>query len=175
MSGASDFAGGQTHADLVGELFNRLRQPLKAYLRRLLRNDADAEDIVQETCVRLLGSLDCERDEESMRGYAYRVATNLAFDRMRRLRTRGIERPLETVELASADPSLDHTIDLERDIELLKQAIVDMNARCRDVFILRTREQLSYDEIASRLGMGKRTVERAMREALEHCQKRLKP
>jgi DNA-directed RNA polymerase specialized sigma24 family protein len=43
------------------------------------------------------------------------------------------------------------------------------------VFLLRTAEELDYEEIAQRLNVSKRTVEREMQTALELCQQRLRP
>ena len=51
---------------------------------------------------------------------------------------------------------------------------MDLKPRTRQVFLLHVKEQLSYRDIAKRLGVSKKTVERDMRLTLELCQDRLK-
>jgi RNA polymerase sigma factor (sigma-70 family) len=161
-------------ADSITVLAAELQAPLRAYLRRLLPQEADVEDVLQETWARVLGKLDHGRDESSLRAFVFRVATNVAFDRMRRRKTRGAECGVDEAECAAGSPLPEELVDLDRQMGQLQEALAQMSARCRTVFLLRAREQLAYDDIAERLGLGKRTVERAMREALDLCQRKLK-
>jgi RNA polymerase sigma factor (sigma-70 family) len=162
------------HAAFVRELFLTLAGPLRTYLRGVLRHDSDAEDVLQEAYARLLGKTDLEQRDNRARAYLFRIATNLAFDRLRRRRTRGIEQPMEMEDLPSREPTPDRLLDLEQGRAIVRRAVLGMDARTRQVFVLRAHEHLSYDEIARRLGVGKRTVERAMRDALDHCQRELR-
>jgi RNA polymerase sigma factor (sigma-70 family) len=158
--------------DFVRHLFERHRTSLLKHVASLLRSTTDAEDIVQETCARLLRTEHLEHDETRARSYMFRVATNLAYDRHRR---RG-ERSIETLEPAS-EPAVDGPetiVDLDQAIEAITQTLLSLKPRCRQVFLLRTSEGMSYEAIAERLGISKRTVEREMKHGLDACQRRLK-
>jgi RNA polymerase sigma factor (sigma-70 family) len=132
----------------------------------------DAEDIVQETCARLLRTEHLEHHEERARSYMFRIATNLAYDRHR---SRG-ERSIEALDPGS-EPIVDGPeaiVDLDEAIDAITQTLLSLKPRCRQVFLLRTSEGMSYEAIADRLGVSKRTVEREMKHGLDACQRRLK-
>jgi len=55
----------------------------------------------------------------------------------------------------------------------VRRTLHELKPRCRQVFLLRVSAELSYEEIAQRLGISKRTAEREMQHALDVCQRRL--
>jgi RNA polymerase sigma-70 factor (ECF subfamily) len=162
------------HAQFVEHLFARYRAALHRHVGALLNSWSDAEDIVQETYARLLRVPDLDRIENRARGYMFRIATNLAYDRHRRPREQSIE------DIGDASPNIAHIegpdaiLDMQRATETLCQTLLQLKPRCRQVFLLRTAEGLSYEAIAERLNTSKRTVEREMKHALDTCQRRLR-
>jgi RNA polymerase sigma-70 factor (ECF subfamily) len=52
-------------------------------------------------------------------------------------------------------------------------AIAELPMRCRDVFLLRKIDELSYSEIAKQLGISEKTVQRDLVNAMLHCHNRL--
>lgn len=139
----------------------------------LLGRAGDADDVLQETYLRLLGQPALERSEARARAYAYRIATNLVHDRFRRRSGTSLEALAEADEpVASHEPP--QLVDLALGLERIEQTLLELKPRCRRVFLLRVAEDQSYDAIAAVLGVGKRTVEREMRHALEVLQRRLK-
>lgn len=140
----------------------------------LLGQRSDAEDVLQDTYLRLLGHRGLEQTESRARAYAYRVATNLVHDRFRRRDCLSLEALGEAGEPVEAHepPQL---VDLARGLECIEQTLLALKPRCRRVFLLRIAEDLSYEAIAAALGVGKRTVEREMQHALEVLQRRLRP
>jgi RNA polymerase sigma-70 factor (ECF subfamily) len=65
-------------------------------------------------------------------------------------------------------------VDLDRAMDTITQVLLQLKPRCRQVFLLRTSEGLSFEAIAERLGISQRTVERDMKHALDSCQRKLK-
>jgi RNA polymerase sigma factor (sigma-70 family) len=159
----------------VTRLFAACRRSLLRYVTDLLSRREDAEDVVQETYVRLLNAANLELAEGRARAYMYKTATNIAYDRFRERRTRGHESDDGLADLASDAPSPERVIGLEQGVEIVKQTLLALPPRCRQVFLMRVTEELGYDEIAARLQVSKRTVEREMQHALEACQRRLQP
>lgn len=73
----------QLSGEAFGALYERNARSLWIYAYRITGNTADADDIVQETFVRVL-DIDLPAGDENARRYLFRVASNLATDRWRR-------------------------------------------------------------------------------------------
>jgi RNA polymerase sigma factor (sigma-70 family) len=99
VAGASD-----PHAAFVAGVFLRFQRSLLRYLRDLLARREDAEDVAQETYVKLMGAAGLEQSEVRVRAFMFKVATNLAYDRFRRRRVRGREDDAELVALPDQTP-----------------------------------------------------------------------
>ncbi len=69
-------------------VFDEYRHPIYNYLLRMTQNPAEAEDLTQETFIRVHSSLSTFRGEASLATWLYRIATNVSFDYFRRNTTR---------------------------------------------------------------------------------------
>lgn len=162
------------HARFVLKLFERYRDSLMRHLTGLLQRRADAEDVLQETCVRLLRAGDLDRTGSRARAYMFRIATNLAYDRFRARPTERLDDDGEGAEVTSFEHQPELIVSFADALDIVRKTLLELKPRCRQVFLLRASEELAYEEIAERLGVSKRTVEREMRHALEVLQNRLK-
>lgn len=160
-------------SDWLGQVFAAYQRPLLRYLTALLSRREDAEDTVQETYVRLLAAAPAERSTGRLRALIFRIATNLAYDRFRERKRRVAAGDDVLLELVSPDPSPDGIVGFEQAVAIVKRTLLELKPRCRQVFLLRAHFGLSYEDIATRLKISKRTVEREMQHALEVCQRRL--
>jgi RNA polymerase sigma factor (sigma-70 family) len=166
-------AGPDQHAQFVTRLVERFRRSLLRYLTDLLSRREDAEDVVQETYIRLLNAATLERSEGRARAFMFKVATNIAYDRFRQRQTRGSE-SAELANIVGDGPSPERIVAFDQAVEIVKRTLLELKPRCRQVFLMRASEDLSYEEIAARLAISKRTVEREMQHALDVCQRRLR-
>jgi len=117
-------------------LYREHGRRLYGYALGLLGNRADAEDVVQDAFLRLGQHLAKKGDEANLRGWLYRVATNLCRDRQRgRMRHAGA-----APDSAGPTPTALSAIAIERVLTRLKP-------RDRELVLLRG-EGLSYAEIA---------------------------
>jgi RNA polymerase sigma-70 factor (ECF subfamily) len=156
----------------LGRLFERFRRPLLRYLTDLLTRRDEAEDVVQETYVRLMQVEQIENGR--VRALIFKVATNLAYDRFRQRRMRGPHTDdAALAEVPSEEPAPERIVAFEQAVGIVKRTLLELEPRCRQVFLLRAAQDLRYEEIATRLGISKRTVEREMQHALDVCQRRL--
>ncbi|MGE8498072.1 MAG: sigma-70 family RNA polymerase sigma factor [Pseudomonas sp.] len=138
---------------------------------RRLRNRQHAEDLAHDTFVKVLES--SEAAVVQPRAYLHRVARNIAVDRYRRDLHRGqLEVVTEQEEAPSADdPEAQmHAVQLADSIE---QALSELPANCRKVFVWNKLEGLNQGEIAERLGVSRNMVERYMIRTLRHLRDRL--
>jgi RNA polymerase sigma-70 factor (ECF subfamily) len=155
-------------------VFMRFQRPLLRYLRDLLARREDAEDVAQETYVRLVQAGSPAQSELHIRALMFKVATNLAYDRFRQRRARGPHDDANLAALRDETPAAERIVAMEQAVAIVERTLLALPPRCRQVFLLRTSHEWSYDAIAERLGISKRTVEREMQAALDACQRELR-
>ena len=133
-------SGGSTDYDA---LFRDVYPSLFRYLHRLTGDSDAAEDIAQESFVRLLGR---EMPENEARLWLFTVATNLFRDGTRTARRR--ERLLSaTPWKPSSLPAPDEALERGRKVEAVRRALDQLPARDRQMLLMRE-EGFRYDEIA---------------------------
>jgi RNA polymerase sigma-70 factor (ECF subfamily) len=176
MAEQRDASGGSDtpQTELVARVFLRFQRSLLRYLRDLLARREDAEDVAQETYVRLLRAGSLEPSEVHIRAFMFRAATNLAYDRFRQRRSRGVHDDAALAELPDETPAAERVVAMAQAVAIVERALLALPPRCRQVFLLRTSHEWSYEAIAEQLGVSKRTVEREMQAALDACQRELR-
>lgn len=162
-------------ADFVAGLFERHRVPLLWYLARYTPTREDAEEIVQESYLRLLNSPALELNDFRARSYLFRTARNLAFDLFRRRRSRceHMHVDIETLDMTTDEPWPDEWADWHSSLEVFHRALTDILPRPREAFLLHCNERMTYQRIADKLGVSKKTVERDISMVHEVCRSRL--
>lgn len=140
----------------------------RALALRLRTTPLEVDDIVQETWIRMAryAPADAERQPRSL---LLRIAVNLARDQMRRSAVRGTPEAANDEEM----PELASAAD-QHEMLLLKQTILALPPLYRDVFVLSRFTGLTYEEIASHVGVSVKTVEWRMSKALAMCAQRLR-
>ena len=98
----------------VSLLFELHRGPLMRHLTGLLTRRADAEDVLQETCTRLLKVRHLDRTPARARAYMFRIATNLAYDRFRSRSTEPLQIPGTEIKLGARQNLARAATDLRR-------------------------------------------------------------
>jgi len=124
--------------DRLIELIGLHRAALLKYVKRMLVSAEDAEDIVQESCIRLLRVRDLWRSEREARAVLFKIATNLARDEMRRRKTRrhGHYQPYETLELVAEQEQVEEILDHDIARQIISQTLLRLPSRYREVFNL---------------------------------------
>jgi RNA polymerase sigma-70 factor (ECF subfamily) len=146
---------------------------LKKRLRRRLGSEAFASEILHETYLRL-DRLNSAAPLQSPKAYLLRVALNVAADRRKH-----DNRKLTPSEIELLRHSADHMVDPAQivegrfEIEALCRALDDLPERRRAILLASRIEEAPHEEIAERLGISIRTVEKELKRALVHCGERL--
>lgn len=148
---------------------------LTGYLTRRLGSAGAARDVVHDTYLRLQG-LDTVPEIANPRAYLFRVADNIALDRLRADNRRGryFVDTEPDAEPACGTPSAEEALAQKQRVAILAEAIKELSPRQREVFLLHKFDGLSHAEIAKRLGLSKSMVEKHAMRALAHCRDRLK-
>jgi RNA polymerase sigma-70 factor (ECF subfamily) len=137
---------------------------LIAFLRRRFGPDV-AEDLAQETFARSLNARDAIR---SPRAFLLRVALNTARNQVRD----AAARPQLAAEGQESDRAAAPAE--QPDLLLLKETILALPPKLRDVFLLSRFGGLTYGEISVRLGIPLKTVEWRMSKAIRLCVARMR-
>ena len=126
---------------------------LFGYAMVLTRNRSEAEDLVQETCLRAIKAVKHLRPESNTKSWLMTILRNIWLNQLRKQRrtatfdidVSGIS-AADTIPEPSKDPHATYVSKIER--ELVRETIRHLPARFQEVILLREYEGLSYKEIA---------------------------
>lgn len=142
---------------------------LRAYLCRILKSEADADDVAQEAFLRL-----CRADLTEirhLRAVLFKTGYRLALNRLRHGRSNPLDRsePVEPEVIRGPEPSAEEAIIAHEQEAAYSQALETLSPRCRQVIELRTVEELSYREISDTLGLSVSTLEKHLVRGKRAC------
>ncbi|HEV8304824.1 MAG TPA: sigma-70 family RNA polymerase sigma factor [Gemmatimonadales bacterium] len=145
------------------------------YVLRYVGSAEAAEDLVQDLFLHLWDTRGPRDAVRLTRPYLYVAARNraLKYLRHRRVARAWIDR-LETEDTPVADTPEDICLRRELD-DAVTRALAELPARSRSIFLLRRRDQLSYQEIAARVGVSLGTVKSQMWRATVRLKDALSP
>ncbi len=140
---------------------------LRAWLAGRVVPRLDVDDIVQEVYA-IMASLDFVENIKYPKAYAFKVAMSIASTHVRRSRIVPIMtlRDVDTLGAADAMPSPEQEVSDRDELRRVGEAIELLPAMCRKVFVLRRIEGLSQRQIAVRLGIAEKTVEKHISKAV---------
>ncbi|WP_230482373.1 RNA polymerase sigma factor [Sphingomonas sp. Leaf21] len=130
---------------------------LKAYIAKRIRSPQDVEDYVQDVYVRVMQATPPPDEIRNWRGILGRVASSVIVDRHRRDTARRREGHVELAEdtLLIADPLADPEATAIRRARLtrVEDTLAQVDACCRQAFVMARVEGLSHKDVAARLAM----------------------
>jgi RNA polymerase sigma-70 factor (ECF subfamily) len=163
-------------------LLRRHRAPLFTFLLRMLGDRAKAEDLAQESFLRIVKGAQAWEHRARFQTWLFTIARNLCVDQSRRDRFRRAESldqagPDDEPPLVDSVPGRE--IDPERGAQnarlrpVLQKALLGLPPEQREVFVLREQAGVPFKEIAEMVGVNENTVKSRMRYALEGLRKAL--
>jgi RNA polymerase sigma-70 factor (ECF subfamily) len=141
-------------------------------LRRFLGRFApsvSAEDIAQESFLKLCAS--DQNDIASPRAYLFTTARNLALDSIRRQKTMLVETTadMESIAVTETAASPEEALVRAEEEDAVARAVAALPALEREALMLRRVDRLPPDEVARRLGVTPRTMQRLIERAIARC------
>lgn len=125
-----------------GELFG--------YLWRMLGDEAEAQDCLQDAFLRAYRAYDRVQNT-NLRAWLYKIATNSARTQLKRAGTRRTRSEPLIEEMASKDKAVDAQVAERLNIAEVKQAVQGLPTRQRAALMMRKYQELDYAEIAAAL------------------------
>jgi RNA polymerase sigma-70 factor, ECF subfamily len=159
-------------AEVITTLVERYQHRLYRYLLRLVSRPSTAEDLFQQTWLRVMERIRYYDPRRSFEGWLFAVAHNLAIDHLRKKQPESLDEPLPSGETQSdltrsRNPgALDLLLSKERTGRVL-EAVSDLPLAFREVITLRFEEEMKLEEIASVLGLPMGTVKTRLHRAMK--------
>src|SRR4051794_36467953 len=138
-----------------------------SYACTILKDEMEAEEIVQNVFVRLWEKQNSLRIETSLKAYLYRMIYN---DCMNQIKHKAVVLKFQKEKMyvmKNERNNADDRISSTQLNEQLSNALLELPQQCRTVFQLSRFEELKYREIAVQLGISEKTVENQMGKALK--------
>lgn len=173
------FQNGDVYA--FEKIVYRYKDPLINFVFHFLGDRIDAEDVVQETFLRVYRNKHLYRNVAKFSTWIYTIAGNLAKTELRRRRRRKIfslsQMGYENrdYEITDTVPTPDGLVDGEMNEGFIRKEIEALPVRFREVVVLRDIQELSYEEISDILHIPIGTVKSRVNRGRMRLQKRLQP
>lgn len=161
-----------SRAQVVERLFKEYNRSLVSYLALRLRSVQEAKEVAQEAYVRVL-QLDRPGVEGFLKAYLFRVATNLAVDRLRHRQHQQRHELASGEDIETGFNAPERAMLAGEQFDALFIALQELPEKCRDALLLFRLEGLNQHAIAVRLGVNERTVREYINHALRYCRLRI--
>ncbi|UCE58187.1 MAG: sigma-70 family RNA polymerase sigma factor [Phycisphaerales bacterium] len=138
---------------------------LYGFLYRFTNQRGDAEDLVQEVFVRVVRSIENYEHDGRFEGWLFRIAANLARDRIRHVQRSPHIGSLDSTGTDDAEPPRgaarqsdpvgprpDRAMELAEDVDRLQVALSELSEPEREVILLRHYSEMSFSEVAETMG-----------------------
>jgi RNA polymerase sigma-70 factor (ECF subfamily) len=150
-------------------LMKRYGRPIYGFIRRQVGDRGRAEDLYQETFLKVYSKIDSCRDPDAFKPWAFAIASNICKNEARRagVRARDVrERSAAPNGQPSAGPSPESAAISAETWRRIERALASLPDAQREVFIMYQYSRLSYEEIARALEVPVGTVKSRMNAAL---------
>lgn len=157
-------------------LFEKYKRKIYLTAYRLLGNHEDANDITQETLIKIYKELKNFRNESSLYTWIYRITTNLSLNLLKKKKLRSFFDFDDVDEWLFKDERQSPELSF-RENELsnkIQEALKKLPEKQRTVFTLRYYDELSYEEISKILGTSVGALKANYFHAVNKLQKELK-
>jgi RNA polymerase sigma-70 factor (ECF subfamily) len=149
---------------------------LRSFVTSRVSNPSDVDDIIQEAFLRFC-SVDKDDAIGNPLGYLYRIALNIIIDRARRRTplTNSVDIDGVAENFLATGPLQEQGRELADLQRAYHAALAELSPRCAQVFHLRRHRSMTAPDVAARLSITTRMVQKHMVIAMAHLQNRLGP
>lgn len=159
------------HKQAFNALFDHYNRQVYRFAYGYLKLREDAEEIVQDSFVKVWETRNTIDEDQSFSGYLFTIAHHLVLNRIRQKRRQKAR--LENALFTYTDEQQSFEQELyAQDLEQLTQvAITSMPPKRKAIYEMSRQGQLTHQQISEELHISKKTVEAQITEALKHIRK----
>ena len=172
------FQGGDENAYIV--LVNRYKDKLINFIFHYLKDSESAEDVVQETMIKLYQKKHYYKEIAKFSTWLYTIAKNLANTELRKRKNRKttflsqFSKDDKTYEIPSEDLEIGQEVQTDVVNEIIMDAVNQLSEKFKTIIILRDIQEISYEEISEIIGVPIGTVKSRINRARLQLQVELK-
>lgn len=166
--------------DAFKMLMNKYQKPLYYHIVKMVKNNEQVEDIIQESFLKAFSNLDSYNTNYAFSTWLYRITTNHTIDylRKKKLQTTSINEPVRAKDgemqfQIVGNSETDRKIIRKERKKILSEAIENLPEKYREVIQMRHLEEMSYQEISDELDLPLGTVKAHIFRAREMLYKAL--
>lgn len=150
------------------ELYARHNRQVLAFAYHLTHSATDAEDILQETFMRLWTNREQLPEILHVGNYIFMIARNKTLDHLRKISLK--QKLIDQVwaNISDMSDSLELQLDAEESKKLIAQALTQLSPQKQTIFQLSRYQGLSHEQIAAQLNLSKSRVKNLLVETLKH-------
>lgn len=159
-------AAGDTGA--FSSFFDRYRNRLFVFVEQLIHSKSDAEEIVQDTFLKVWQTAPRLLEVDQPGYYIYTIARNKTLNHMRKIaRNRQLVSQVWANQ-SELDNSLEDKLRTKEVKEIIDNAVAHLSSQKQEIFRLSREQGLSHTEIAAQLGLSQSRIKNCMVEILKH-------
>jgi RNA polymerase sigma factor (sigma-70 family) len=156
------------HVDEIEKLFREHNRALVAFLQCRLSSLSDAQEVAQEAYLRVL-TMDNREEVDSLRSYLFKVAGNLAIDRLRKRKVRSDFAAAQSHDEPVGDATPVHHAMAVEQVAGLRNALRQLPAKASQAFVMHVIEGRDFGAVAQTMNLSERMVRYHVTNALAHC------
>ncbi|MDZ7724033.1 MAG: sigma-70 family RNA polymerase sigma factor [candidate division KSB1 bacterium] len=164
------------------EIVNRYRRQIYHFIYRMVKDDAQAQDLTQETFIKAFRALASFNSNYAFTTWLYKIASNNCIDhfRKKRLSTYSLDTPIKSKDgdlkrdFAASDQGPESEMISREKENQIETAINSLPEKYREAILLRHTKDKSYEEIAEMLNVPLGTVKVRIFRAREMLKRQLK-
>ncbi|RDS79361.1 RNA polymerase sigma factor [Dyella monticola] len=160
------------HVSDVEALFREHNRALIAFLQCRLHSLSDAQEVAQEAYLRML-TMDHREDIDSLRSYLFRVAGNLAIDKLRKHKVRSDFAAAQSHDEAMDEESPAHHAMAVEHVTGIRHALRELPPKASRAFVMHVIEGRDFASVAQAMKLSERMVRYHVANALAHCRARI--
>ncbi|HPC98046.1 MAG TPA: sigma-70 family RNA polymerase sigma factor [Bacteroidales bacterium] len=154
-------------------IFRKYNRKVYYFAKSYLKDKDEAEDVVQDVFMNLWRFREQINEYNVFSRYLFKITFNAVCRKFRKMRpgNKSLDSILERLDLEDNSTNLE--VEFNNILETVNQLIAKMRSREKEVFLLSTNEQLDNDQIASRLGISRKSVDNYLSNAKTFLKKSL--
>lgn len=156
------------HRKMTEIIIHRYGESLHAFIKSKVRDQEDAEDLLQEVFIKIFNSQKLI-GVENLESYIFAIAANSVCNKYRTVASRSASQSIsiDTIELIDSTYNPDDVFEAEQKIGVLWNKVNTLPPRCRQAFLMRFVEGKSYKIIAREMGVSISAIEKFISKGLK--------
>lgn len=155
------------------KIYVKYSKVLGFFLMGYLKSVEDTEEVIQDAFIKIWENKKAIDPNQSFKNYLFKISKHVFLNKLRRKNVEENYRNNFLANFSEEDNSTENSIIFSDYEEFYIKAVNNLPPKRRNIFIMSRKQGLTYDEIAKKLNISQKTVEKQMSEALRYLRTQL--